>query len=137
MHLAKHEIPHKDGSYGMAPGYGRIDLSTGSMYWEVPLGKQEVDIISRQSLADSCREILSKRRLPILSPHLQKVIKKLPEHHYGTKYVTFTLKDGSICNAFVAWNSIVTHVEGLEKQTFAPEDIEKVSQAAFRESDAT
>src|SRR2546426_2598687 len=46
MNLAKHEIPKKKGSIALAPGYGRIDQTNGSIYWMVSLGGNKVDMIS-------------------------------------------------------------------------------------------
>ncbi len=60
VHLAKHEMPKQKGSFGLDPGYGRIDMLNGSIYWQVPLGRNEVDIVSRQSIADACAQILSR-----------------------------------------------------------------------------
>ena len=55
--LAKHEIPKAKGSFAMAPGYGRIDMADGSIYWQVILQKNEVDVVSRRSIADDCRAL--------------------------------------------------------------------------------
>ncbi len=54
VHLAKHEMPRQHGSRAAAPGYGRIDMLTGSIYWEVSLAQLEVDVVSRQGLSDEC-----------------------------------------------------------------------------------
>jgi hypothetical protein len=58
MNLAKHEVPKMKGVPALAPGYGRIDMTSGSMTWQVDLGNMEVDIVSRRSLADQLREIV-------------------------------------------------------------------------------
>jgi hypothetical protein len=126
VHLAKHEIPRLKGSYGMAPGYGRIDMLTGSFYWQVPLGKLEVDLVSRRSIADSCLEILSNRTIPALSPELQKVVRKFPEHHYGIKYVMFIMKDGLTCKAHIAWNRLIVHVKEYEGPEFRAENVVEI-----------
>ncbi len=67
MNLAKHEIPKKKGDkagkLSIAPGYGRIDETDGSIYWFVDLGDvcidgktyREQDQVSRRSIADSLR----------------------------------------------------------------------------------
>ncbi len=54
MPLAKHEIAGaKDEQFmAEAPGYGRVDVVTGSMYWQIVLADSTVDIINRHSLAD-------------------------------------------------------------------------------------
>jgi hypothetical protein len=58
MNLAKHEIPKSKGERAMAPGYGRIDYSDGSIYWTVDLGKNEVEMVSRRSLSDHLRQVV-------------------------------------------------------------------------------
>jgi hypothetical protein len=58
MNLAKHEVPKMKGVPALAPGYGRIDMMSGSMVWQVDLGNMTVDMISRRSLADQLREIV-------------------------------------------------------------------------------
>lgn len=55
--LAKHEIPKREGLRAMAPGYGRIDMRTGSIYWTVTYKDGTCEIISRRSIADECREL--------------------------------------------------------------------------------
>jgi hypothetical protein len=54
MPLAKHEIAGTKGPKFMAeaPGYGRVDTFTGSMYWQIVLTDGTVDVINRHSLAD-------------------------------------------------------------------------------------
>lgn len=56
MNLAKHEVPKMKGVPALAPGYGRIDMTSGSMVWQVDLGNRMVDMVSRRSLADQLRE---------------------------------------------------------------------------------
>jgi hypothetical protein len=58
MNLAKHEVPKMKGVPALAPGYGRIDMMSGSMTWQVDLGNMTVDMVSRRSLADQLREIV-------------------------------------------------------------------------------
>jgi hypothetical protein len=52
--LAKHEIggAKAEGLMAEAPGYGRVNLMTGSMYWQIVLADGGVDVIDRHSLAD-------------------------------------------------------------------------------------
>lgn len=52
MTLAKHEVPQQGGVFAGAPGYGRIDMETGSIYWQIELGSNEVAVFSRRALAD-------------------------------------------------------------------------------------
>jgi hypothetical protein len=54
MPLAKHEISGTKASKFMAeaPGYGRVNVMTGSVYWQIALTDGTVDVIDRHSLAD-------------------------------------------------------------------------------------
>lgn len=61
INLAKHEIKGIRGSVAPAPGYGRIDMSDGSIYWIVDLGDNVVDIVSRRAIADKLRAMVLKR----------------------------------------------------------------------------
>ena len=51
--LAKHEIPKTKGLVAEAPGYGRMDLFTGSMYWFVTLKDDSQVQIDRRRLANA------------------------------------------------------------------------------------
>ena len=55
--LAKHEIPKSKGLVAFAPGYGRIDYLTGSIYWQIDLKDDVVDVINRRSIADDLRRL--------------------------------------------------------------------------------
>jgi hypothetical protein len=55
--LAKHEIPKGRGLVASAPGYGRIDSFTGSIYWQIELKDDFVDVINRRSIADDLRAL--------------------------------------------------------------------------------
>lgn len=50
--LAKHEIPKGRGLLAEAPGYGRMNHFTGSMYWFVTLKDESQVQIDRRTLAD-------------------------------------------------------------------------------------
>ncbi len=63
MNLAKHEVPKRKGELAMAPGYGRIDESDGSIYWFVDLGDNYVDMVSRRGVGDELRQIAIGRPL--------------------------------------------------------------------------
>ncbi len=67
MNLAKHEVPKRKGELAMAPGYGRIDESDGSIYWFVDLGDNYLDMISRRAIADQLRRIVIGHPLPVES----------------------------------------------------------------------
>jgi hypothetical protein len=62
MNLAKHEVPKLHGVSATAPGYGRIDGMNGSIYWQVDLGDNVVDLVSRRSLADQLKTLVIKKR---------------------------------------------------------------------------
>lgn len=53
--MAKHEVPKTKGMRAQGAGYGRIDLSSGSIYWMVVLKDGSSTIISRRSIADRLR----------------------------------------------------------------------------------
>lgn len=54
--LAKHEVP-KTGFRAEAPGYARLDHSSGSLCWMIALKDGSSRIISRRSIAERVREI--------------------------------------------------------------------------------
>lgn len=62
MNLAKHEVPKMHRVPAMAPGYGRIDGMTGSISWQVDLGSNYVDLVSRRSIADQLRSLVIDKR---------------------------------------------------------------------------
>jgi hypothetical protein len=124
MSLAKHEMPRVKGSYAMAPGYGRIDMLTGSINWLVALRDDEVDLVSRRSLADDCRRLTLNREVLILSEAVQDKMKKLPEHSYGVKRIVAVLDDGiEYRGVYVGWGKEVLSVEG---QDAVPFDVDRV-----------
>src|SRR5260370_16782726 len=57
MNLAKHEVAKTDGVPAIAPGYGRIHILTGSIQWQVDLGGNAVELVTRQDLGDYLRSI--------------------------------------------------------------------------------
>jgi len=124
VHLAKHEMPKVKGSIALAPGYGRIDMSNGSIYWQVLLRGNEVDLISRRDIADACRALVEDRSQYILPPDVQKKIAQIPESSYGAKRVTLKLSDGAEYHkVFVLWNKEVASVGDYE---YIPFDVGKV-----------
>jgi hypothetical protein len=60
MNLAKHEVPKMKSVPAMAPGYGRIDGVDGSISWQIDLGNNTVDLVSRRSLANQLRKLVIK-----------------------------------------------------------------------------
>jgi hypothetical protein len=113
--LAKHEVPKAHGSFARAPGYGRIDMMSGSMFWEVILGGKEVDRISRREVANQCRGLGQSSNAVILPKAIQEKILRFPSYSYGVKRVTLTLDDGSdIKGVYVSWSKEVIGVHGRE-----------------------
>ncbi|MFH1296852.1 MAG: hypothetical protein ABIJ04_06215, partial [Bacteroidota bacterium] len=101
------------------PGYGRIDMSDGSIYWQVVLEKNEIDLVSRRAIADDCRALLKKRPSAFLSEPIQEKIATFPRHGYGVKLVTAILKNGiEYKNVMVAWSREVIHVGGYANVPF-------------------
>jgi hypothetical protein len=117
--LAKHEVPGVKESYAMAPGYGRIDMTTGSIYWQVSLRGDEIDIVSRRRIADECRRLALEQDLPILPVDLQEKLKKFPIHSHGVKRIVVVLDDGTQYNGVhVGWCKEVLGIEGYETVPF-------------------
>ena len=53
--LAKHEVKSKANSVAYAPGYGRIDMWSGALKFELSTGPVILDTISRRDIADEIR----------------------------------------------------------------------------------
>lgn len=127
MSLAKHEIPRMTGSYALTPGYGRIDMMTGSIYWQVVLVGDEVDIISRRDIADDCRRLALNYEIAILPERIQQKIKNLPDHSYGVKRITVITDDGTVhTGVYVAWGKEIIRVENEETVRF---DVNRIVEA--------
>lgn len=71
MNLAKHEVPKRHGVPALAPGYGRIDGRDGSISWQVDLGGYSVDSVSRRTLADQLRRLVTNTRARRSSKHMR------------------------------------------------------------------
>ena len=126
--LAKHEIPKSRGAAAMAPGYGRIDMRTGSIYWQIVLEENEVDLVSRKTIADECRAFPNLPRKVILPRPVQARLAGFPRHSYGTKRVKVKLKNGRVIEGvIVSWDKIVTFVEGGRRRFDARRVVEIVS----------
>jgi hypothetical protein len=59
--LAKHEIPKTKGLRALMPGYARIDMTTGSLYWFIVLKDDDSKVISRQGIVDSLMALAMSR----------------------------------------------------------------------------
>lgn len=69
VHLAKHEVP-KGNEYGSGAGYGRIDIDR-SVQFHVPLGDNEVTMVSRRGIERDLRRMADGRPLFVISEALQ------------------------------------------------------------------
>lgn len=111
--LAKHEVPKSKRAFAMAPGYGRIDMSTGSIYWQIVLQDNHVDLVSRRTLANECRRIGEDRSGLILPPEIQKKASEFPQEGYGITRVAVRLDNGTeYDNVIVAWSKEIVWVGG-------------------------
>jgi hypothetical protein len=128
IHLAKHETPRKSGATeAMAPGYGRIDMLTGSMTYQVLLRGKEVDLISRQTISDACLEFSTPDPRPLVPIHLRARLEGLVEVAYGVKETSVRLHDGTRYDrVFVAWDRVIFHVPNRDDIPFRSTDIAAV-----------
>lgn len=121
VYLAKHEVP-KAKLPAFAPGYGRISMDTGSIYYQVLLraDEREVDVVSRRDLADGCRELTTDRSRAMLPREIRSQLASVPDWSYGVKKVAVTLRDGrELRDVFVQWDREIVGVrdktgEGLD-----------------------
>jgi hypothetical protein len=137
VHLAKHELHQSEGSAAVAPGYGRINMDTGTMYYQVVLpGKSlpgEVDVISRRDIADGCRDLLRDKSKFIIPIAVRKKLKKFPEWSYGVKQIKVFLRNGSsFAGVFVYWN---VEIIGMRRQSKQPFDARDIIQIEADEAD--
>ena len=123
--LAKHEVP-KSKIPALAPGYSRIDETNGSIYWQIVLQGNEVDVVSRRAVSDEYRELAKDRRLPILPVRIQAEIRRFPKRSwfsYGVHRVAVTLQDGTErAGVFVAWEKQIVDF-GDTRTPFDPESV--------------
>ena len=116
--LAKHEIP-KSELPALAPGYGRIDMTNGSIYWQIVLQGEEVDLISRRAIADACRRLAIDNSKLILPTAIQEKVAKFPTKAYGIKRVGVIMKNGTkYPYVTVAWNKQVIDIPGFQMKSF-------------------
>jgi hypothetical protein len=118
MMLAKHEVPRQGGVYAGAPGYGRVDMSNGSIYWQVELGRNEVTVLSRRGIADALRTI-SRPNDRILPVAIQERVRRMERQSYGINRVAVVLDDGTEQGGLrVAWATEVVGVDGYDRLPF-------------------
>jgi hypothetical protein len=107
----------------MSPGYGRIDESTGSIYWQIDLGDKEVDMVSRQGIADLLlRDLSSECGRPVVPRAVRSKLQKIARFAYGARQCTVILDDNSRYDVVVHWNEIV-HVRDRQDLPFDPKRI--------------
>ena len=124
MTLAKHEIPRMKSTRAFAPGYGRIDMTNGSIYWQVSLGSEEVDLVSRRSLSDSIPTLLDDISDEVLNERVRSKVRMLPSSSYATKLVIATLFDGrQFPGTLIAWNMLPIAVRGHETMPFKGSEV--------------
>ncbi len=116
----------------MAPGYGRIDSFTGSIWWQVPLRGMEVDALTRREVASECRKLGSSRSLPLLPAAIRDGLAQVPEHSYGIKRVVLLLDNGSAYDSYVAWDKEIVFVPG---HTDVPFDVGRVVGVRYEPSE--
>ena len=121
-------MPKAIGSFGMAPGYGRIDSTTGSIWWQVPLRGNEVDSLTRRGVASECRKLGSDRPLALLPGEIRAELVRVPEHSYGIKRVILLLDDGTAYETYVAWNKEIVFVPGHPDVPFDADRVVEVRQ---------
>lgn len=116
--LAKHEVPRRAGVYAAAPGYARIDMSSGSMQWQLELGRNEIELVSRRDLANALRA-LAKPNDRILPAAMQEKVATLEREGYGLNRVVALLDDGTeVPGVRVLWATEVVAVDGHERIPF-------------------
>jgi hypothetical protein len=116
--LAKHEVPKRERVYAAAPGYARIDMSNGSMQWQLELGRNEIEVVTRRGLADALRA-LAKQNDRILSAAMQEKVATLEREGYGLNRVVTVLDDGTeVPGVRVLWATEVVAVDGHERIPF-------------------
>lgn len=64
--MAKHEVAGKPKLIAHAPGYARIDDETGSLRYEISVGRDILDVVSRRDIADEIRAIDHEGEPPTL-----------------------------------------------------------------------
>jgi hypothetical protein len=121
IHLAKHEIP-KGNEYGSGAGYGRIDVDR-SVQFHVPLGDNEVTMVSRRGIEKALRRMADGSPLFVISEALQKQVATLPKSSCGMRRVHMTLDDGTTHEGAIAWTR---HIVWVKDHPMPPFDARRV-----------
>ena len=130
VHLAKHEVPKQRGAPAFAPGYGRINMDNGSIYYQFLVRPPEVDVLSRRDVADACRDFQIDKTKTMLPDSVRAQLKTIPEMAYGAKQVIATLTDGrEFIDVFVLWDREVASVGRHPSLPFDARDVVRVRAA--------
>lgn len=124
VHLAKHEVPKSKGLYGAGAGYTRIDFG-GSPQFHIPLGNNEVDLVSRREIADALKGMLTAP-LFVINERLEELIAKWPTDSYGIRMARMTLDDGQEFEGAIAWSRHIVWVKGHDRPPFEASRVEAV-----------
>jgi hypothetical protein len=62
--LAKHEVKGRRGSVALAPGYGKLDIWSGSLQYELEAGQVSLGTLSRRNVADGIRAFSDRTEIP-------------------------------------------------------------------------
>jgi len=117
VHLAKHEVPKSKGVYGAGAGYSRINYD-GSIAFHIPLGGNEVDVVTRRQIADDLRTLADQTHLCVLPLAIQATVKTFSPFGYGLKRVKLTTVAGDDHEAVIAWDKHVVFVRGYGRSPF-------------------
>ena len=102
-------------------------MLTGSIYWQVLLGEDEVDIVSRRELADECDHLLIDRSRYILPKPLQAKVKTFPKLSYSMRQIAVKLRNGKeYRRVLVFWNKLIVRVLGRKTVPFDARDVVSV-----------
>lgn len=62
--LAKHEVWQRRHSVALRPGYGRINMSSGALDYELENGQVSMGTVNRREIADAIRALLTSDSIP-------------------------------------------------------------------------
>jgi hypothetical protein len=93
-------------------------MSNGSMQWQLELGRNEIEVVSRRGLADALRALV-KQNDRILPVAMQEKVATLEREGYGLNRVVAVLDDGTeVPGVRVLWATEVVAVDGHERIPF-------------------
>jgi hypothetical protein len=90
-------------------------MPNGSMQWQLELGRNEIEVVSRRGLADALRA-LARQNDRILSAALQEKVATLEREGYGLNRVVAVLDDGTeVPGVRRLWATEIVAVDGHER----------------------